>query len=87
VQSPEQAIDSGLHQRLEKIEAGLEKLQLQVESQNTEIKRQTRGYQKALVGKAKKLIKSERERNIKLWEDNKRLRAKLKELELKSRTG
>jgi general secretion pathway protein A len=80
----EQAIDSGLHQRLGKIEAGLEKLQIQVESQNEEIKRQTRGYQKALVGKAKKLIKSERERNIKLWEDNKRLRAKLKELELKS---
>ena len=82
-----QAVDSGIYQRLEKIEAGLEKLQLQVESQNAEIKRQTRGYQKALVGKAKKLIKNERERNIKLWEDNKRLRAKLKELELKSRTG
>jgi general secretion pathway protein A len=79
------AINSGLHQRLEKIEAGLEKLQLQVESQNAEIKRQTRGYQKTLVGRAKKLIKNERERNIKLWEDNKRLRAKLKELELKSK--
>ena len=87
VPGAEQAIDSGLHRRLEKIEAGLEKLQLQVESQNTEIKRQTRGYQKALVGKAKKLIKNERERNIKLWEDNKRLRAKLKALDLKSRTG
>ena len=87
VSGAEQAVDSGLHQRLEKIEAGLEKLQLQVESQNEEIKRQTRGYQKALVGKAKKLINSERERNIKLWEDNKRLRAKLKALELNSRTG
>jgi len=87
VSGAEQAIDSGLHQRLEKIEAGLEKLQLLIESQNEEIKRQTRGYQKALVGKAKKLIKNERERNIKLWKDNKRLRAKQKELEFKSRTG
>jgi general secretion pathway protein A len=87
VRRAEQAIDGGLDQRLEKIEAGLDGLRLQVKSQNAEIKRQTRGYQKALVGKAKKLIKNERERNIKLWEDNKRLRAKIKELELNSRTG
>jgi general secretion pathway protein A len=74
----------GVLRRLEKIEAGLQNLQLQLESQNGVRKRQTDAYKKALIGKAKQLIKSERNRNVKLWEDNKRLRLKLKELELKS---
>ncbi len=73
--------------RLEKIETGLQKLQLQVESQNKEMKRQTNAYKKALIGKAKQLIKSERNRNVELWEDNKRLRMKLKELESKTNFG
>jgi general secretion pathway protein A len=85
--SADKTIDNGLLLRLDKIEVSLRDLQQQVESQNSKIEKQTRGYQKALIGRAKKLIKSERERNIKLWEDNKRLRAKLKALELKSRTG
>ena len=51
------------------------------------MKRQISGYKKALVGKAKQLIKMERERNIKLWQDNKRLRMKLKELESKTNFG
>jgi general secretion pathway protein A len=75
----EQASDNGLHQRLEKIEAVLRNLQLEVKLQNDEIKKQTGIYQRELVGKAKKLIQNERKRNIKLWKDNKRLRAKLKE--------
>jgi general secretion pathway protein A len=78
---------NGFLRRLEKIETGLEKLQLQVELQNNEMKRQTSAYKKALVGKAKQLIKSERTRNLKLWEDNKRLRMKLKNLESKSNFG
>ena len=65
----------------------LQNLQLQVQLQNKEMKRQTNAYKKALVGKAKKLIKSERTRNLKLWEDNKRLRMKLKELESKKNFG
>jgi len=76
--------DNEFVQRLGKIEKGLHKLQLQVKLQNAEIKKQINNYQKALVGKAKKLIKMERERNIKLWEDNKQLRMKLKDLEQKS---
>jgi type II secretory pathway predicted ATPase ExeA len=86
VQDPvaEKAVDSGLLLRLDKIEIGLRELKLQIETQNEEIKKQTSGYQKALVGKAKQLIKMERKRNIKLWEDNKRLRMKLKDLEPKS---
>jgi len=80
---PDNSADNGILKRLEKIEAGLQKLQLEVRSQNEEIKRQTRGYQKTLVAKAKRLIKMERKRNIKLWEDNKRLRIKLKDLEPK----
>jgi general secretion pathway protein A len=83
----EKAVDLELHQRLEKIEVRLRNLQLEVKLQNDEIKKQTGFYQRALVSKTKKLIKRERERNIKLWEANKQLRQKLKELELKSRTG
>jgi len=77
----------GFLRRLEKIEGGLRKLQLQVKSQNVEIKKQTNAYKKALVVKAKQLIKSERNRNLELWEDNKRLRMKLKELESKTNFG
>ena len=84
---PDKAFDSAFLQRLEKIEGGLQKLQLHVESQNGVMKRQISGYKKALVGKAKQLIKMERERNIKLWQDNKRLRMKLKELESKTNFG
>ena len=73
--------------RLEKIETRLENLQLQVQLQSKEMKRQTNAYKKALVGKAKQLIKSERTRNLQLWEDNKRLRMKLKELESKKNFG
>ncbi len=83
----DKAVDEGLMLRLDKIEIGLRELQIQVESQNTHIRWQTTNNHKALVNKAKKLIKSERERNMRLWEDNKHLRAKLKALELKSRTG
>jgi general secretion pathway protein A len=83
----EKAAGNGLLLRLDQIEIGLRELQLQVESQNEELKRQNSAYQKALVSKAKRLIKMERNRNIKLWEDNKRLRMKLKELELKTKTG
>ena len=83
----EKASENELLLRLDKIEIGLRDLQLQVESQNEEMKRHATAYQNALVGKAKRLIKMERNRNIKLWEDNKRLRIKLKELELKAGTG
>jgi general secretion pathway protein A len=86
-QLPDNSADNGILKRLEKIEAGLQKLQRQVSLQNEEMKRQTRGYQKALVAKAKRLIKMERSRNIKLWEDNKRLRMKLKELGVKNKTA
>ena len=65
----------------------LKELQLQVELQNEEVKRQTNAYKKALVVKAKQLIKSERNRNLELWEDNKRLRMKLKELQSKANYG
>jgi general secretion pathway protein A len=78
---------NGLLRRLEKIETGLKELQLQVELQNEEVKRQTNAYKKALVVKAKQLIKSERNRNLELWEDNKRLRMKLKELQSKVNYG
>jgi len=79
--------DDRFLRRLEKIETGLQELQLQVELQNEEMKRQTNAYKNAIIGKAKHLIKSERKRNLKLWEDNKRLRMKLKELESKTKYG
>jgi general secretion pathway protein A len=85
--SADKAVDNGLLLRLDKIEVGLRELQQQVESQNAQIRRQTTTYHRALVNKAKKLIQSERARNMRLWEANKNLRMKLKELELKSRTG
>jgi putative secretion ATPase (PEP-CTERM system associated) len=78
---------NGFLRRLEKIEAGLQNLRVQLESQNGVRKRQTDAYKKALIAKAKQLIKSERNRNLELWEDNKRLRMKLKELESKSNFG
>jgi hypothetical protein len=85
--SADKTLDNGLLLRLDKIEVGLRELQQQVESQNVQIRRQTTSYHKALVNKAKKLIQSERARNIRLWEANRNLRMKLKRLELKSRTG
>jgi len=78
---------NGFLRRLEKIETGLQELQLQVELQNYGMERQTNASLKALVDKAKQLLKSERTRNLELWEDNKRLRMKLKELESKGNFG
>jgi general secretion pathway protein A len=83
----EKVAENKLLLRLDKIESGLRELQHQVESHNEEMKKQTSAYQKALVDKAKRLIKMERNRNIKLWEDNKRLREKLKDMEFKIKTG
>jgi type II secretory pathway predicted ATPase ExeA len=76
-----------LAQRLVMMESRLQSIQRQLNAQNREMKRQFDSYKKRLVGKANRLIKMERNRSIKLWEDNKRLRMKLKGLGSKTRAG